>query len=71
MTAFTIDLNTKQPERLFVEVDRRFEIVIDRTEKGLSIRVYPRTAGEQWDYPFTTCEVDEAEIIELEKELQS
>jgi hypothetical protein len=69
MTAFTIDLNTEQPDRVFVEVDRRFDVTIERTEAGLSIRVYPRTAGELWDYPFTTFEVDEAEIIELEKEL--
>jgi hypothetical protein len=70
MTAFTIDLSTDLPDRIFVEVDRRFDVAIERTETGLSLRVYPRTAGELWDYPFTTFEVDEAEILELEKEIQ-
>jgi len=70
MTAFNIDLVTEQPDRIFVEVDRRFDVAIERTETGLSIRVYPRTAGELWDNPFATFEVDEAEIAELEKELE-
>ena len=69
MTAFNIDLTTEQPDRIYVEVDRRFDIAIERTEIGLSIRVYPRTDGELWDNPFTTFEVHEAEILELEKEL--
>lgn len=70
MTAFDIALNTEQPDRIFVEIDRRFDVVIVRTDTGLSLHVYPRTDGELWDSPFTTFEVDEAEILELEKELQ-
>jgi len=31
MTAFNIDLNTEQPDRIFVEVDRRFDVAIERT----------------------------------------
>jgi len=69
MTAFNIDLNTEQPDRIFVEVDRRFDVAIERTETGLALRVYPRTDGELWCEPFTTFEVDEAEIIAIEKEL--
>jgi hypothetical protein len=69
MTLFNIDLNTEQPDRVFVEVDRRFDVAIERTETGLALRVYPRTDGELWCEPFTTFEVDEAEIIALEKEL--
>jgi hypothetical protein len=69
MTAFNIDLTSDFPERLDVEVDRRFNVVIERTESGLEFRIYPRTAGELWDSPFTTFEVDESEIIELEKEI--
>ena len=68
MTAFNIDLITEQPDHLYVEIERRFNVAIERTETGLSIRVYPRTNGELWDNPFTTFEVDEAEILELEKE---
>ena len=71
MTAFTIDLNTEQPDRIFVEVDRRFDVAIERTETRLSLRVYPRTNGELWDCPFATFEVDEAEIVALETELES
>jgi hypothetical protein len=68
MTAFTIDLNTERPDRIFVEIDHRFNVAIERTEMGLALRVYPRTDGELWDYPFTTFEVDEAEVIALEEE---
>ena len=71
MTAFNVDLNTEQPDRIFVEVDRRFDVAIERTETGLSLRVYPRTDGELWDRPFTTFEVDEAEIRQLEQEFQA
>ena len=70
MTAFTIALNTKRPDRFSVDVDRRFHVAIERTKTGLSIHIYPRTDGELWDSPCTTFEVDEAEILELEKELQ-
>ena len=70
MTAFNIDLITDDPDRVFVEIDRRFNLAIERTEGGLSIRVYPRTDGELWCDPFTTFEVDEAGILELEKEIK-
>lgn len=70
MTAFTIDLITEQPERIDVEVGRRFNVVLERTGDGLSLHVYPRTGGELWDAPFTTFEVDEAEILALEAELE-
>jgi len=69
MTAFNIDLITEQPDCIFVEVDRRFNVAIERTETGLSLRVYPRTDGLLWDAPFTTFEVDEAEIFAIEKEM--
>ena len=70
MTAFNIDLTSDFPDRIYVEVDRRFDIAIIRTETGLEFRIYPRTDGELWDSPFTTFEVDEAEILELEKEIE-
>ena len=70
MTAFNIDLLTEQPDRLYIEIDRRFNLVIERTEDGLALHVYPRTNGELWDAPFTIFEVDEAEILALEQELE-
>lgn len=70
MTTFNIDLTSDLPDRIYVEVDRRFNVAIERTESGLEFRIYPRTAGELWDNPFTTFDVDESEILELEKEIQ-
>jgi hypothetical protein len=70
MTAFNIELITEQPDHIYVDIGRRFNVVIERTETGLSLRVYPRTDGELWDDPFTTFEVDEDEIRELERELR-
>jgi hypothetical protein len=70
MTAFNLELLTEQPDLIFVEVDHRFNVVIERTEAGLELRVYPRTKGELWDDPFTTFEVDETEITALESELE-
>lgn len=51
-------------------MDRRFDVAIIRTETGLELRIYPRTDGELWDAPFTTFEVDEAEITALEKAME-
>jgi hypothetical protein len=71
MTAFNIDLTTDQPDRIFVDVDRRFDVAIIRTETGLELRVYPRTDGELWDAPIDTFQVDENDIIALEEEMQA
>ena len=70
MTIFNIEQITDQPDHIYVEIDRRFNLVLERTEGGLSIRVYPRTDGELWDSPFTDFEVDEAESLELEKDMR-
>ena len=70
MTIFNIEQLTEQPDRIYVEIDRRFNIVLERIEDGLALHVYPRTKGELWDAPFTTFEVDEAEILALEQELE-
>ena len=70
MTAFNIDLITEQPDRVYVEIAGRFNIVIERAEGGLALHVYPRTNGELWDAPFTTFEVAEAEIVALEREME-
>jgi hypothetical protein len=69
MTAYNIDLITDQPDRIYVDVDRRFNVVIIRTEAGLELRIYPRTDGELWDDPFITFEVDETEIATLERDM--
>jgi hypothetical protein len=65
-----MELLTAQPDRMYGEVDRRFNVVIERTDDGLALHVYPRTGGELWDAPFTTFEVDEEEIIALEQEME-
>jgi len=69
MTAFNIELITEQPDHVYVDIDRRFNVAIERTETGLSLRVYPRTNGVLWDNPFTTFDVDESEIRALEREM--
>jgi hypothetical protein len=70
MTTFNIDLTSDFPDHIYIEVDCRFNVAIERTETGMEFRIYPRTDGELWDSPFTTFEVDETEIIELEKEIK-
>lgn len=71
MIDFSIDLNAELPDRIFVEVDGRFNVALERTDTGLAIRIYPRTVGVLWDSPYTTFEVDEQEILALEKEFQA
>jgi len=71
MTTYDIEQLTDQPDRIYVEIDRRFNVVIERTEDGLALHIYPRTNEELWDHPFTTFEIDEAEIIALEQELEA
>jgi hypothetical protein len=70
MTVFNLEHLSEQPDRIYVEIDRRFNVVIERTEDGLALHVYPRTNGELWDYPFATFEVAEAEIVGLEQEME-
>ena len=70
MTAFDIERIADLPNCLYVDVANRFNIAIERTETGLSLRVYPRTEGELWDAPFVTFEVDEAEIAALEAQME-
>ena len=57
------------PGHVFLTLDDRFDVVLIRTGDGLEIEVYPITGGEVWDNPFTTFEVDESEIRELEREM--
>ena len=71
MTHFNIEQITEQSDRIYVEIDRRFNIVIERTEDGLALHVYPYTRGEVWDHPFATFEVDDSEIITLEQGLEA
>jgi hypothetical protein len=69
MTRFNIEQVTDLPDRIYVEVDRRFDVAIIRTEAGLELRIYPRTDGELWDSPFTTFTVDEVEVAALEADM--
>ncbi len=69
MTHFNIEQTTDLPDRIYVEIGRRFNIAIERTGHGLKLSVYPRTAGELWDHSFVTFEVDGSEVGALEAEL--
>jgi hypothetical protein len=71
MTHFAIDQQTDQPDRIHVEIDRRFDITIVRTCEGIELCVYPRTAGLLWDDPFAVFAVDDQEIIALEAKMQT
>jgi hypothetical protein len=70
MTKFHYDLSDYQLDRAFVTVDDRFDVALIRTEDGLKIEVYPITDGEVWNDPCDRFEVDEEEILELERELR-
>jgi hypothetical protein len=69
MAHYHIEHITEQADTIYVEVDRRFNLAIVRTEAKLEIRVYPLTEGEIWDMPFITFIVDEAEVAGLEAEM--
>jgi hypothetical protein len=62
--------------RAIILVDNRFQIEIIRhvpkpeTSPPLWIYVYPITDGEVWEHPCEVFDVDEASIIELEKEMR-
>ena len=68
MTRFNIEQLTDLPDRIYVEIDRRFDVTIIRTESGLELRIYPRTGGELWDAPFDIFQVNERDIEALESQ---
>lgn len=65
-----IEKKTVMGESICVDMGRRFRVILDHTAEGLSVRVYPRTAGELWDYPVDVFEVSEADIIALEADME-
>lgn len=65
-----IQKNIGMGESICVDMGSRFRVMLDYTAEGLSMRVYPRTAGELWDYPVDVFEVNEADIIALEKDME-
>lgn len=71
MTHFSINQTTELPNHIFVTVNHRFDVCINRTVEGLEIRIYPRTDDELWDKPFTRFFVDELEMIACEEELRA
>ncbi len=71
MTRFNIEHISELPDRIYVELDRRFNVALIRTETGLDIRVYPRSGDELWHTPFDIFTVNEQEIIVLEGEMAS
>jgi hypothetical protein len=69
MTRFNIEQITEQPDTIYVEIDRRFNVAIVRTDAGLDLRVYPLTDGAILDYPYATFTVNETDMAVLETEL--
>ena len=74
MTTFNIEIITEQPDTAYVEIDKRYNVAIIRTDPSsafsqLVLRVYPITKGEIWDAPFAVFAVDEGRITELENEV--
>lgn len=70
MTAPKIKKNTVMRESISLDIGSRFRVVLDYTAEGLSMRVYPRTAGELWDSPVDVFDVKETDIIALEKQME-
>jgi hypothetical protein len=66
MTHFNMEQITEQPDKIYVEIDHRFNVAIVRKDVGMELRVYPRSGGELWDFPFVVFEVDESEVNALE-----
>lgn len=53
-----------------IEIDKRFNVILDRENGDMEIRVYPYTDGQIWDAPCETFTVDEDTLKEQEKELR-
>jgi hypothetical protein len=68
MTYFNIQHNTGLDDRIFVNLDDRFDVALIRTENGLRIEVFPITEGKHWGDPTDAFEVHENEIRKLEQE---
>jgi hypothetical protein len=66
MTHFIMEQVTEQSDTIYVEIDHRFNVAIVRNDTGMELRVYPRSGGELWDFPFVVFEVDESEVNALE-----
>ena len=69
MKALATNFDTPHADVCTLELGGRFRIAVERQEAGFALHVYPRTNGVLWDFPFTTFEVDEAEILALESEM--
>jgi hypothetical protein len=50
------------PDRAFVEVDGKYQIVIIRTDEGLIVDVWPK----DWDTPFDSLAIHDHDVEELE-----
>jgi hypothetical protein len=69
MTYFNIEQNTGLDDRIFVNLDNRFNVALIRIEDGLRIEVFPITDGKHWSDPSDSFELHESEIRALEREL--
>jgi hypothetical protein len=56
--------------RAMLWIDKRFQIDIQRFGGCLTLRIYPVTNGEIWDYPYDTFVVDEGDVAALEREMK-
>jgi hypothetical protein len=52
------------PDRAFVDVDDKYNVVIIRTDEGLIVDVYPK----DWDCPIDTMGVCDNDVANLESQ---
>lgn len=64
MATFETEQVEDLPDRIYVLVDGKLDVVIIRTDEGLVIDVYPK----DWDFPFDTFTIWDGEIAALEEE---
>lgn len=57
-------LPEESPDRVYVMVDGKYDVVIVRTEDGLVVRVFPH----DWDYPIDNLQVLDSDVEELESQ---
>lgn len=64
MADFEFERVEDLPDRAYVRVEDKYDVVIIRTDEGIIIDVYPK----DWDWPISTMAVcDNDTIIEDEK----
>lgn len=59
MADFDFERIDDLPDRAYVRVDDKYDIVIIRSDEGIIIDVYPK----DWDYPIDTMGVCDNDVI--------